>query len=86
VNVRLACVRAIARFQERPAIREGVATALLREQSPLVTAALISYVVDARDRTAIETLRHLSEDPSRDAAMRDTAAEGLERLLNEGQL
>ena len=86
VNVRLACVRAIERFQDRAAIREGVTTALMREQSPLVTAALIAFVVDARDRTAIETLRHVSQDPSRDAAMRDTAAEGIARLLDEGQL
>jgi hypothetical protein len=86
VNVRLACVRAIERFQDRAAIREGVVTALMREQSPLVTAALISFVVDARDRTAIETLRQVSQDPSRDAAMRDTAAEGIERLISEGQL
>jgi hypothetical protein len=86
VNVRLACVRALGRFRDRAATREGVTTALVREQSPLVTTALISFVVDGRDSTAIETLRRLSEDPSRDAAMRDIAAEGIERLLEQGQL
>ena len=86
VNVRLACVRALGRFSDRTAIREGVTTALVREQSPLVTAALISFVVDARDSTAIDTLRRVSEDPSRDSEMRDTAAEGIERLLAQGQL
>ena len=86
VNVRLACVRAIERFNDRAAIRQGVATALLREESPLVTAALIAFVVEAKDATAIETLRRVSQDPSRDAAMRDTAAAGVARLLNEGHL
>jgi hypothetical protein len=86
VNVRLACVRAIERFNDRAAIREGVATALLREESPLVTAALIAFVVEAKDATAIETLRRLAQDPSRDAEMRDTAAAGVARLLNEGPL
>jgi hypothetical protein len=86
VNVRLACVRALGRFSDRAAIREGVTTALVREQSPLVTTALISFVVDAKDATAIETLRRLSEDPTRDSAMRDIAAEGIERLLEQGQL
>jgi len=86
VNVRLACVRALGRFSDRTAIREGVTTALVREQSPLVTAALISFVVDARDSTAIDTLRRVSEDPLRDSEMRDTAAEGIERLLAQGQL
>lgn len=86
VNVRLACVRALGRFSDRAAIREGVTAALVREQSPLVTTALISFVVDAKDATAIETLRRLSEDPARDSAMRDIAAEGIERLLEQGQL
>ena len=86
VNVRLACVRALGRFSDRAAIREGVTAALVREQSPLVTTALISFVVEARDSTAIETLRRLSEDPARESAMRDIAAEGIERLLEQGQL
>lgn len=84
VNVRLASVRALGRFSDRAAIREGVTAALVREQEPLVTTALISFVVDAKDSTAIETLRRLSEDPTRDSAMRDTAAEGIQRLL-QGQ-
>jgi len=86
VNVRLACLRALGQFHERPAIRAGVSEALLREQSPLVATALISFVVDSGDLTAIETLRRLSQDPMRDSGVRDKATEGLQQLLRKGQL
>lgn len=84
VNVRLASVRALARFRDRPAIREGVVEALVQEPSPLVTIALISFLVDAKDAIAVDALRQLSQDPGRDDAVRDTAARGVERLLTGG--
>jgi hypothetical protein len=85
VNVRLACLRALERFGERPAVREGVAKALAGEQSSLVSVALIEFVVQAKDKMAIDALRRLSEDPMRDQAVRDTAAQAIERLLKGGQ-
>ena len=48
VNVRLASLRALERFRERPAVRQGIVRALAREESPLVTMALIGFVVDAK--------------------------------------
>lgn len=86
VNVRLACIRALGRFKDRPAIREGVVEAVVREQSPLVTIALISFIVEAKDEMAIDALRHLSQDAARDDAVRDTAARGVERLLSGGRI
>ena len=84
VNVRLASIRALERFNERPPVRAAVVQAVTREQSPLVTIALIDFVVDAMDRGAIEPLRQLSRDAGRDAAVRDTAARAVERLLGGG--
>jgi hypothetical protein len=81
VNVRLASLRALERFRERPAVRQGVVRALGREESPLVTIALIDFVVDAKDELAIETLRQLASDTARDAAVRETAAEAAAQLL-----
>jgi hypothetical protein len=86
VNVRLACVRALGAFQSRPGIRDGVARALSSEPSPLVAMALISYVVEARDPAAIDVLRQVSLDMERDAAVREVAAQGVERLLGGGRL
>lgn len=86
VNVRLACVRALERINERPAVRSRVVEALVREQSPLVTMALIDFVVEAMDDMAVDTLRRLSQDAERDGAVRESAAAGVERLLGRGRL
>ena len=84
VNVRLASIRALERFHERPPVRAAVVQAVTREQSPLVTIALIDFIVEAMDRGAIEPLRQLSRDAGRDDAVRDTAARAVERLLGGG--
>jgi HEAT repeats len=85
VNVRLACLRALERFEERPAVRQGVVKALTAEHSPLVSIALIDFIVEANDKMAIDTLRELSIDPVRDAAVRERAAQALNRLGKGGQ-
>ena len=86
VNVRLACIRALERISERPVVRSRVVEALVREESPLVTMALIDFVVEAMDDRAIDTLRQLSQDAARDGAVRESAAAGVERLLGRGRL
>jgi hypothetical protein len=84
VNVRLASIRALERFSSRPPVRTAVAQAVTREQSPLVTIALIDFIVGAMDRDAIEPLRQLSRDGGRDDAVRETAARAVQRLLGGG--
>src|SRR6185369_9093915 len=57
VNVRLACLRALERFEKRPAVRQGVVKALASEHSPLVSIGLIDFIVETNDKMAIDTLR-----------------------------
>ena len=84
VSVRLACVRALERFNDRAVVRADVVRALVREDSPLVSMALIDFIVEAMDDTAVDALRQLSEDGQRDRAVRDTAARAVERLTTGG--
>jgi hypothetical protein len=86
VNVRLACVRALERFSMQPAVRAGVTQAIAREDSPLVSMALIDFIVEAMDDMAVETLRRLSQDVERDKAVRDSAARAADRLETGGRL
>ena len=51
-------------------------------QSP---APLIDFAVESNDKMAIDILRRLSRDSMRDQAVRDRAAQALERLLKGGQ-
>jgi len=80
VNVRLACLRALEPLNEDPFVRRGVVKALTAEQSPLVSIELIDFIVESNDKTAIETLREVSVDSMRDAAVRVRAAQALNRL------
>ena len=80
VNVRLACVRALERFNTQPAVRAGVTQAVTREESPLVSMALIDFIVEAMDDMAVDALRRLSEDAERDQAVRERASNAIERL------
>ena len=80
VNVRLASIDALGRFAERDLVRRAMVDALDRQASPLVQTALINFVVEARDRDSVATLRRLSEDPMVDDSVRSRAAWGIQRL------
>lgn len=80
VNVRLASVEALKRFAERDVVRQAALDALDTQDSPLVQMALIDFVVETRDHTAVGALRKLSEDPASNKTVRTRAAWGIERL------
>jgi hypothetical protein len=80
VNVRLACVDALKRFSEQEVVRDGTIQALRQTPYPLVQIALIDFVVETKDRNAIDALRLLSQDPEADEAVRGRAAWGIEQL------
>ena len=80
VNVRLACVRALERFSNQPSVRDGVARAVTQEESPLVSVALIDFIVQEKNQRAVDALRTVAQDDARDMAVRDAAARALVRL------
>lgn len=80
VNVRLACVDALRRFSGRDAVRRGTIQALNESSFPLVQIALIDYMVETKDKSAIAALRQLSEDSMANEAVRGRAAWGLRQL------
>jgi hypothetical protein len=63
VNVRLAAIDALTKVSGSPNVLQSLTQSLPRQDSPLVQAALIDYLVDARDRKALSTLRQLSSQP-----------------------
>ena len=85
VNVRLACIRALQQFGNRPEVRAGVLHAVAREPSPLVNLALIELIVEGGDPTGLDVLRLVSQDEKRDQPVRAAAADAVERLLRGGR-
>jgi hypothetical protein len=80
VNVRLACVDALRRFSGQDQVRRGTIQALRESSFPLVQIALIDYMVETKDKSAVGALRRLSEDAMVDEAVRGRAVWGLQQL------
>jgi hypothetical protein len=80
VNVRLACVDALRRFSGQDQVRRGTIQALNESSFPLVQIALIDYIVETKDKQAVDALRRLSEDSMANEAVRGRAVWGLQQL------
>lgn len=80
VNVRLASVDALRRFSEQDLVRREIVRALADPLFPLVQIALIDFMVETKDRDAIDALRQLSQDAMANEAVRGRAVWGVEQL------
>lgn len=80
VNVRLACVDALRRFSMQEVVRQGTIEALNQSEFPLVQIALIDFMVETKDKQAVDALRRLSEDATANEAVRGRAVRGLQQL------
>ena len=63
VNVRLAAIDALGKVTDNTRVLESFQEALPREDSPMVQAALIDYLVQAHDRNAVTTIQNLVAKP-----------------------
>lgn len=80
VNVRLAAVDALTRASGDPQVRDTLAQSIPRQESPMVQAALIDYLVDAHDRQATPALRQLVSSPELNPLVRQRATHALQIL------
>ncbi|HEX7360383.1 MAG TPA: HEAT repeat domain-containing protein [Bryobacteraceae bacterium] len=80
VNVRLSALDALEKFDGDPGVRKALLDSLPRQDSPLVQIALIDAIVHMHDNRAARELRKLSGNAGTNAAVRQRAQWGLERL------
>jgi HEAT repeat protein len=80
VNVRLAAIDALSRAAGQPQVRKSLEQSLVSQESPTVQAALIGYLVDARDRQAVDVLREISKRPDLDITVRNRADRATQQL------
>jgi hypothetical protein len=80
VNVRLAAIDALSKASSNEAVLASLTQSLPRQNSPLVQAALIDYLVDARDRGAVGTLRQLVAQPDLNPSVLERAHFALQQL------
>lgn len=83
INVRLASLDALEKFTGDPVVRKALEQSIPLQQSPLVQIALIDALVHIRDSGAAKQLKELSGDTAVDAAVRQRAQWGLQKLRFE---
>ena len=79
-NVRLAAIDALGRVSGSQTVLRSMAQSLPAQDSPMVQSALIDYLVDARDRTALGTLRDFERMPNLAPAVIERADAALKEL------
>jgi anti-sigma factor RsiW len=80
VNVRLAAIDALSKVAGSARVLRSLAQSLPMQDSPMVQAALIDYLVDAHDRQALGTLRKLALQPDLNPAVRERTHFALQQL------
>ena len=80
-NVRVATVKALARWASQPEVLNALVAALYTEKEPQVQLALIDVAVATRPANAIEPLQYLANDEQALPVVRDEAQMGLFRML-----
>ena len=80
INVRLSSLDALETFSGDATVRKALADAIPMQNSPLVQIALIDALVHLRDRSAAGEFRKLTSDQDVNAAVRQRAQWGLEKL------
>ena len=82
VNVRLAAIDALGKVANETPVRESMREALQQQDSPMVQAALIDYLVDAHDRGAVGTIRDLVARPGVNPSVRERATDAMNELAH----
>ena len=80
VNVRLAAIDALGKVANNARVLESFQEALPREDSPMVQAALIDYLVQAHDRSAVGTIQNLVAKPDVNPTVRERATYAVHQL------
>jgi HEAT repeats len=80
VNVRLAAIDALGKVANESQVRQSMQEALPQQDSPMVQAALIDYLVQAHDRNAVGAIRDLVARQDLNPTVRDRATYAVRQL------
>jgi len=80
VNVRLAAIDALSKVATHPGVVESLTRSLPQQDSPMVQAELIDYLINAHDRHAVGTLEQLAARPDLNPAVLERTHYALQQL------
>jgi HEAT repeats len=80
VNVRLAAIDALGKAADYPGVLQSLRRSLPQQDSPMVQASLVDFLVDAHDRQAVGMLRQLASQPDLNPAVLERTDVALQQL------
>ncbi|WP_337044308.1 HEAT repeat domain-containing protein [Emticicia sp. 17c] len=80
VNVRLVTLEALAQLANNPKVREGLVQSILKQDTPLVQAALADVMVKLEEKRSIKPLQRLLEKDDVDVIVKTKIKETIKAL------
>ena len=81
VNVRLAAAKALFRYKDIKEVNELLIKSLNEQSEPMVQIVLIKFLVDNKEKGAVESLKYLINDDETNIVVKQYAEKGLQILL-----
>ena len=80
VDVRLAALDSLRRYNDDSKVRKGLLDSLQAKQSPMVQIALIDMMVEAHDKSVLPNIQRFEQSPNLNPAVKQRAQQGIEKL------
>ncbi len=81
VNVRLVAVESLAKYVDTPEVRMGLVKSIEFQNSPLVQIALADLMVALQEKTSIESMKQLLEQPDIDNTVKQKLEESINHII-----
>ena len=81
VNVRLAAIEALFQHCDNPVAREGLVSAITKQESPLVQLALADIMVAMQEKNAVNQLKQLLQQEDLNEAVKLKVKESIQVLI-----
>ncbi|MEP3207857.1 MAG: hypothetical protein ABJN95_01630 [Maribacter sp.] len=81
INVRLVAIESLAKYVETPEVRMGLVKSIALQDSPLVQIALADLMVTLQEKTSIESMKQLLEQPDIDNTVKQKLEESINHII-----
>lgn len=81
INVRLVAIESLAKYVETPEVRMGLVKSIALQGSPLVQIALADLMVALQEKTSIESMKQLLEQPDIDNTVKQKLEESINHII-----
>lgn len=81
INVRLVAIESLAKYANTPEVRMGLVKSIALQESPLVQIALADLMVALQEKTSIESMKELLQQPDIDNTVKQKLQESINHII-----